>query len=130
MNLFEYIFYRLAKFFYKRDGSTAIRAVGILSLIQILLLVDFFLFIRVLFLHQSDVQSYVKNGRTIGGVLAIIIMVLNFLYFKDRYWKLSDRWRQRETDEPTLSKTRGWLVVLALVLPWILFLLSFRFIQS
>jgi len=129
MDLFEYIFYRIAKFFYKRDGSTAIRAIGILSLIQLMLIVDFFLLIRVLFLHQADVQGFVKYGRTIGGVLAIVIVALNFFYFRDKYWRLSDRWRQKEADEPALYRTRGWLVVLAIILPWVLFILPFRFIQ-
>mgnify|MGYP001582875045 CR=1 FL=1 len=124
MNLFEYIFYRIAKFYYKRDGSTAFRAVGILSLIQLMLVVDFFLMIRVLFLHQSDVQGYVKYGRTIGIVLAIILMVLNYFYFKNKYWRLSDRWREKESEDPTL-RTRGWLVVLAIILPFALYLLPF-----
>jgi hypothetical protein len=125
MRLFEYIFYRIAKHYYKRDGSTAFGAVAVLSLIQLMLITDFLLLIRVLFLHQSDVQDYVKYGRTIGGTLAVIMMVVNYFYYKNKYWRLSDRWRQRETEDPTLRKTRGWLVILAIILPFALYLLPF-----
>lgn len=125
MNLIEYIFYRVAKFYYKRDGSSAFRAVAVLSVMQGMLIVDLFLLIRVLFLHQSDVQDYVKYSRIIGIALAILLIALNYLHFKDKYWKLSDRWREKEKDNPTLRKTRGWLVIFAIALPFLLYLLPF-----
>ncbi|UXE67867.1 MAG: hypothetical protein KA713_04485 [Chryseotalea sp. WA131a] len=125
MNLVEYIFYRVAKFYYKRDGSSAFRAVAVLSVMQGMLLVDLLLLIRVLFLHQSDVQGYVKYGRMIGVALAVLLIALNYFHFRGKYWKLSDRWREKEKDNPALRKTRGWLVVFAIILPFLLYLLPF-----
>ena len=92
MNLVEYIFYRVAKFYYKRDGSSAFRAVAVLSVMQGMLIVDLFLLIRVLFLHQSDVQDYVKYSRIIGIALAILLIALNYLHFKDKYWVNVKSW--------------------------------------
>jgi hypothetical protein len=125
MNLFEYIFYRIAKFFYRGDGSAAIRAVAILSLVQILLVVDFFLLIRILSLQQSDVQGYAKFGRLFGGIIALVIVTLNTFHFRGKYWRLADRWRQAEEENPNLHGLRGWLVILAVILPFALFLLPF-----
>lgn len=125
MNLFEYIFYRIAKHYYKRDGSSAFGAVAVLSIIQGMLMIDLFLIIRVMFLRQSDIQGYVKYGRIIGIVLSIMILILNYFYFRTKYWRLSDRWREKESADPTLRKMRGWLVIFAIILPFVLFLLPF-----
>ena len=125
MEIFDNIFYRVAKFYYKRDGSSAFRAIGIVSYMQAAVVVDIFLFIRVLFLRHLDFQPYLKYGRTIAIVLALVVMTLNYFYFKDKYWRLSDRWREQEIENPSLRKMRGLLVVLGIVLPFVLFLLPF-----
>ena len=125
MILFDYIFYRIAKFYYKRDGSSAFRAVAILSVLQGMLIVDLFLLIRILFLNQSDVQDYIKYGRMIGIALAILLIVLNYFYFRNRYWKLSDQWREKEKENPMIRNARGWLVIFAIILPFLLYFLPF-----
>ena len=127
MRLFEYVFYRIAKFYFKRDGSSAFRTICIISFSQGALLADFFLIVRLLFLQQSDLAGYVKYSRTIGIVLALMLMGVNYLFFKNKYWKLSDRWREAESKDPTLRKGRGLLVIAITILPFVLFFLIFMY---
>ena len=50
MTVFDYVFYRIAIFFYKRDGSNAPRSIGIVSVIQILIIGEIsFLVLRIFY---------------------------------------------------------------------------------
>ena len=121
MKLFEYIFYRIAKYFYKRDGSDAIRALGIVSVIQGVLLADLLIIFLKLFVPGSVSEEYVKYGRIVGTAVALGLMFINYQYFKKKYWMLSDRWRESETS--LQRKIRGWLVVFLIFAPFLILIL-------
>jgi hypothetical protein len=121
MKLFEYIFYRIAKFYYKRDGSRAFGAVAVVSVMQGVLFADIMIVVLNLFVENATRSEYVKYGRPIGYLLAFSLIAFNYWYFKDTYWKLSDRWREKETSAQ--RRMRGYLVVLSIFTPFILLIL-------
>jgi hypothetical protein len=123
MNVFDYIFYRIAKFYYKKDGLDAHGAIVILSVIQGILVIDILNILLRSFFSLNEIANYklpIPISR-IGIGLGIILMVLNYFRYKRQYWRLSERWRDKETTMQ--RKMRGWLVLLAAVSPLIIMVL-------
>ncbi len=76
MILFDYIYYRIAKFFFKRDGSHGFRAIGFLTIMQsILLICAFFLALR-FFLTQDKILALTKSGGKIAAGLSLMVMFI------------------------------------------------------
>ena len=57
---FEYVFYRVAKFFFRRDGSTGIRALMVLTCIQGMGPSAGILFIQRHFYSRAETAPYAK----------------------------------------------------------------------
>lgn len=115
MKMFDYIFYRVAKFFYQKDGIDAFKAICTVSLIQILLLGNItYLFLRIIF-GISETSKHQNIGTLIGLIFGIVLLVYNYFRYKNRYWILAKNWNNSET--PTKRKIRGFLVLLAILIP-------------
>ena len=68
MKSFDYFFYRIAKFYYRKDGSDAIRAIAILSLIQALLVGTTITIILRLIYGYPTVAKHAKLYSDIGAM--------------------------------------------------------------
>lgn len=112
--MFDYIFYRLANFFYRDDGNMAIRALAILSLTQGLFIIDItFLMLR--FTYSSFIiAKYAKFSGQACAILLGLIIILNYLRYRDKFSHFQKKWG----DSPTfLQNLSIWV---SLLLPWIL----------
>lgn len=120
MKLFDHIFYRLAKLFYKTDGIDSFRAVGFISITQCVLIGDLLFFILRIIFGLSKTALYARESKFLGVVIALILLVVNYLRYKRNYWNIINQWREKESISE--RRIRGFLVVIALVLPWIIFI--------
>lgn len=122
MIIFDYIFFRVAKFFYKKDGVDAFRAICTVSLIQTLILGKLFFWIVKLkywrFDHFIHLPIQVKY---FAYVIALIIIFFNYIRYRKKYWRFSEKWKDTETQSQ--RKLRGVLVVSAILLPFLLIFL-------
>jgi predicted Na+-dependent transporter len=114
---FEYMYYRIAKVYLKKDGSEGITAIFGISLCQTLLLGDVIIFIVRLFLHRSETTQYTKLASTIGVILLILICILNFSKYRNKYDEYQMRWGN---EKQFTRRLRGILVIIALILPLII----------
>lgn len=112
MSWFDYMYYRIGKFYYKRDGRSVMGALVIVSLTQMALAGGISILILRFFFSGDQIASSPVKGREIGIVIGLIVLILNYFRYKGSYWKLSDRWREKET--PAQQRIRGWLVVLSI----------------
>ncbi|WP_345168473.1 hypothetical protein [Nibribacter koreensis] len=87
-----------------------------LTVIQGVLLANIYYEILWLFepphLHVSGEVSYTKE---IGLVVGLLIMIFNLKRYRGNYSLYDQRWGNSETSRQ--SKLRGWLVVVALMVP-------------
>ena len=114
------MFYRMAVFFFKRDGSLAPRAVAFVSLSQTLLIISFLTIIIRQFYELHETAVYKGQVGKYGAALALILLVLNYWRYRRGYSKLSDRWSNNESLQQ--KRIRGVLVAFGVVLPFILVL--------
>lgn len=107
INLFDYIFYRVYKFYQKRDGTPAIYASGVLSVMQ------FFLLLSTLALVRLLVDFPIPQKYFIIPIILLLIGINWFRYEQNfDFKKLDSRWGEEDSNQ---RKRRGWLLVVSLI---------------
>jgi large-conductance mechanosensitive channel len=116
MKIFDYIYYRMTKAYFKWDGRTGITAIIGISMIQTLIIGDItMLTIRLVF-NRTETFPYSKLIAQLFGFIIVILIILNYIKYNGRYNELNARWKS-ETKQERLLK--GLLVLGFLILPWI-----------
>jgi hypothetical protein len=113
---FDYIFYRVARFYFKWDKRHAITAVIAVTMIQTLLVMDLTGFIIRLFYNRYVLQDYVQITKFICLTLYFGLLIMNYLKYKGEYAKCKAYWKE-ETESKQFY--RGLLVLFSLLIPWI-----------
>jgi len=116
-NYFNYMYYRITKAYFKWDGSTGITAIILLTLFQTMLICDVIIFIIRMFLHRSETIGYTKMATIIGAGLYILLCILNFSKYRNKYDEYKLRWEDEKT---TMKIMKGILLVISLILPLII----------
>jgi hypothetical protein len=107
IDLFDYIFYRVYKFYQKRDSTPAIYASAVLSLMQFFSLLSILAIVR-LFYDFPIPQKYF-----IIPIILILIGINWFRYERDfDFKKLEGRWREENCRQ---RRQKGWLIVVSLI---------------
>ncbi len=119
--LFDYVFYRVAKFFYRKDGIDAIRAIAVVTIVQGFLAGEVLTIVLRLFFSLDEIAKFSISVSKVGIAVALILLFLNYQRYKGKYWKFADRWRSSESQAQTIQ--RGWLVVLVILIPYVLLIL-------
>lgn len=121
---FDYIYYRLNKFYFKWDGENGITSVIGVSMIQCLFVFDIFLIIERVIYTKSAVAA--KGDAKIVAYLAaglfLALTIYNIFKYKNKYAEFCNLW---DNESHRLRLLKGLFVILALALPWtVIFLLA------
>jgi hypothetical protein len=117
--IFDYIYFRIAKFFFKRDGSDGVTAISIISLMQACIIVAIIVLILKL---TSLFEIAIISGKALGcfsAIIAVALMRVNFLFYKKKYHFLRSKWINESINKKRIN---GILVIFGILAP-ILFLL-------
>ena len=125
MILFDYVYYRLNKFYYKWDGENGTTSSIGVSMLQSLLIVNTVIVILKICISKQQLQH---NGENLKFGYILLFIILNIYNFKFRYNNKYALFKEYWKDETKKQKIqRGFMVVLALVLPW-LFIISLAYV--
>jgi formate hydrogenlyase subunit 3/multisubunit Na+/H+ antiporter MnhD subunit len=113
---FDYIFYRVARFYFKWDKRHGITAISAITMIQALIISDFIGFVGKLFFDRSVTQNYVVEAKFIGISLFLILLFFNYKKYYGSYFKYKNYWKEESRKEHFV---KGVLVLLSLIVPWI-----------
>lgn len=122
MRVFDYIFYRIAKYYYKKDGSDAFTAVILVSLIQNYLIIAIFAPILYQFYSVEETAPFAKLVGKLSIIPGLIILYLNYRRYKGKYPQLEERWRDKQT--PLQRKILGILITMAVFAPLIFIIVA------
>lgn len=114
MTLFDYMFYRLAKFYYRWDRRTAITAIIALSFAQACALGWVWVSLLRSAYSRQETAPYSKSFSAVGTVTLVALILLNGWRYHNRYVLLRERW---QGEAPVLRVLKGSGVLLLLVLP-------------
>lgn len=116
-NIFDYIYYRLNKFYYKWDGENGTTSAIGISMFQSMLIGNVITLLLKIILTMEQLKT---NSRTLIFFIIIIFITLviynYFFRYKNKYLVIKERWKD-ETNKDKIQ--RGILVILALVSPWV-----------
>ena len=116
-NIFDYTFYRISKFYFKRDGSDAITSLLTLTIIIFLYLLDALFLIRELL----NFDNKPRTTSLVEKILAVFIILLIYLYnrkkYKDKYLFFREKWINEEKNKKRIN---GFIVILFILSPLLL----------
>ena len=119
-DFFDYIYYRVAKAYFKwdgRDGATGIIAVGMIQGVV-------FLFVAGLFMHLFLTEGQelrfkeVITPKQFAGVVMLVFIAFNYFKYRKRYDELNQKW---ENEPKSTRRRNGILVVISMIAPFLLF---------
>jgi uncharacterized membrane-anchored protein len=116
MVFFDYIYYRVAKAYFKKHGRTGMGGIVAVAFTQSLTIIGL-----TFLLIDRPYETYRKqnlNTRAIVLFIAVFIIINYFSYYK-RYNQLRFKWKD---ESEVAAFYKGILVFLAVVLPWIFLL--------
>jgi hypothetical protein len=116
MQAIDYIFYRTARFFYKKDGSSAHRALILLSAFQSLVIIEIVFVLVFSFYTREELSQFIIVAKYTGGAVYLVIFFLNMWKYKGKYLNFRDKW---SNEGIKIKRQRGFLLVIALIIPWI-----------
>jgi hypothetical protein len=113
---FDYIFYRVAKFYFKWDKRNGFTAICAVSMVQSLIIVDILTFTIRLFYERDITHKYSGIARNIGVFIVIFFLIINYLKYYGKYFKYKNYWKEESRNE---FYYRGIFVIFSLIIPWI-----------
>jgi hypothetical protein len=121
---FDYIFYRVTRFFYKWDGRDGIRGIIAVSMIQTISLAVIVLISFKLLLREDTYAPHSKNISYVGVAILVFFYAVNYFRYKNQYISYKIRWKY-ESERDCFY--RGVGVVFVLLVPWILLIVISTF---
>jgi len=121
--IFDYIYYRLNKLYYRWDGENGTTSIIGVSMFQSMIIGNTILIILKIILTKEELRNFPRFF-LIVIVIFIIFQIYNYFRYKNKYSVLKERW-ENETKKEYIQ--RGILVLLALVLPWV-FIIALAFV--
>lgn len=117
---FEYIYYRLYRFYFKWDGRNGITAIIGVSMIQVLLIIDLLAIIGRLFFTRQETHPYSRLFGYVAIGVMMLLMLYNYFRYYNKYGEYKKRWSQEKREVYT---KKGFYVVVSLLLPWVILIL-------
>lgn len=122
MNILDYVWYRIALVYYKWD-SDGVTASGFLTLTEGIFLLNLFQVISRRTGTFQEIFTSTNSSIYIGLLLALL--AYNYFRYKNKYWRLRDKWIKEPKGLPYILKGMG--VLTFLLLPWIWFFMLVQF---
>ena len=116
ISYFDYIYYRVTKFYSKWDGNKGINGILIIGLIQVLVICDILLWVTRFFFNISKFAPHSKTFGIIGVVMLLCLILINNNNYKNKFDKLSSKWANEARGESIL---KGTAMVLSFIIPWL-----------
>lgn len=116
MKIFEYIYYRVNKFYFKWDGRNGHTSVIAVSMVQCLILNEVLAIILTSVVSDKLTKANSKPLAYFAVVIFFGLVLYNYKKFKNKYNFFKARWGSETKAQKII---RGFLVILALILPWI-----------
>ena len=117
---FDYHYYRVAKFNFKREGTHAFSALLSVTSVQLLALLNLFLFFESLFSHHEARKLFLYEKISFLLVF-LVLLFINYKTYKKKYFEFREQWRH---ESKKMYIINGAIVILTIILSWSLIFLN------
>lgn len=122
-DFFSYHYYRVAKFYYKRDGADATTALISVSAVQGWIIINILLFIKETLFNNEKL----KYGWVVFLVVMVGILFYNKKKYKNKYLELRSKWINEEKNDKIFN---GILVILTIIFSWSLIFINLLILKN
>ncbi|WP_312306295.1 hypothetical protein [Chryseobacterium sp.] len=122
-DFFSYDYYRVAKFYYKRDGADATTALISVSAVQGWIIINILLFIKEILFNNEKL----KYGWVVFLVVMVGILFYNKKKYKNKYLELRSKWINEEKNDKIFN---GILVILTIIFSWSLIFINLLILKN
>jgi hypothetical protein len=115
---FEYIYYRMTKFYFRWDGRMGITAILGISMIQFIVASDILAIIMRVFVKRSGKFNFPDFVPYLAVILFLLLTALNYYRYQKKYSSLKFKYK----DEPkSIERKKTIVIILLLLIPWVVF---------
>lgn len=121
-DFFDYHYYRIAKFYFKRDGIGAVTALISVTAVQSWMIINLLLFLEGIYFNENEQLKYYK-------IIYLVIIATIFFYNKNKYTNKYLEFRKKWKNE-NLKKRRmkGIIIIVTIIFSWcLIFITGFFF---
>ena len=111
-DFFDYIYYRLARLYFKTDGKDSIAPIALLTLIQIFICIDFLSLIYFEILSKAFSKPTLRLSKFLYVFVAILLLIYNYSRYKDKFNSFDDKWNERTKG---VKITKGIMILLFII---------------
>lgn len=116
-NIFDYTYYRIAKFYFKRDGLEAFTALLTISLIYAFYLMDIFFLAKDLFFYAEKSNKVYLLEKIVLLLILFLIYFYNKKRYKGKYFFFREKWSKESKSK---KQIKGILVIIFILSPLLL----------
>jgi len=116
-DIFEYLYYRITKAYYKWDGEEGVTAIIAISMLQTLLIGDLAIIIIRFFFDRSETFEYAKIASGIGIGIFFVLCFFNFRKYRKKFNEYQVKWGNENKVKRII---RGILIIFLLTIPWLI----------
>ena len=121
LNAIDYMYFRVAKVYFKSDGNSAITALLSISLFLTLIILSPVLVI----ISNTYGQDFIITHKVILSVIAVLLQFTFLFLVSYRYKKVGESLKIKWASEREPAKSiKGVLVVFALLMPFIIIIVD------
>lgn len=120
-DFFDYHYYRIAKFYYKRDGSDAFTALLSVTTVQSWLLINVLIFFQEIFFNNRRFEY----GWISWVVILIIVALINSKMYRNKYMFFRNKWINEDKNK---KRIKGVIVIFTILFAWFAIFFNLYFI--
>lgn len=117
MNFIDYVFYRLAKVYFKYDGKTSASAKAILSGSQTFLIISIVMLFCLCIMERNNIQEQKEILILVLFVSYILFSIINGVRYKNKFDEFEQKWSSQSKQKKMIG---GWLVFLTIAFSFFL----------
>jgi len=119
--LFDYLYYRLGKLYFKTEGKSTLAPVYIIALSEILIFMDIMFCIYLIFCNRSVsktfVHQYLHQIELLYAIAFVLLTMYNYKRYKNKYELFREKW---QGESKSTKVVKGLLIV-----SFLIFIISF-----
>ena len=115
---FAYHYYRVARFYFKRDGIGAITALISVSSVQCWIIINLLLFFEGLCSNEVEKFKYYK---VLYFLVVLSVFFLNKKKYNNKYLEYREKWKNEDFKKRRL---KGIIIVATIILSWSLIFIN------
>lgn len=113
---FDYIYYRVSKFYFRWDGRTGATGLAAVTMIQVFLIIDFSVILTRSLFDRYVFAPYTNQIAMLFFVIVVGLMVVNYRKYVGRYNELKRAW---QNERQSVRSLKGFLVIMSIIIPWL-----------